>query len=90
MMKLRTPELYQKALAEGRIRNKLAAARSGGGSWPTVHRFTSAGGTQAQLVNLEALGRFLVHGLGISPEELSRMPIGELFEISQEPQEPKA
>lgn len=82
-MRLRTDHLYQQAVAQGRVKNKLAAARRGGGTWPTVHRFTSESG--ARLVNLEALGRFLTQGLGYSPEELRAMPLGELLEIDQEP-----
>lgn len=88
MMKLQTAALYSRMKAAGRVKNKLTIARRGGGTWPTVHRFTSETDTQAQLVNLAALGRFLVQGLGISPAELRDMRVGELFEIPDQEKQP--
>lgn len=63
--------------------HKIAAA--GDANYPTLHRWKNA--DQIIAPNLGVLFQFL-RGLGFSPEAISALPLGEVFDIPA-PNEPE-
>jgi hypothetical protein len=80
MLRLRTVQLYQKALAEGKVHSIMEMKRRGVGTYPTAFRYAKHGGELRQIM-LPSLEWFLVNGLGIAPAELLEMRFGDIFTL---------
>lgn len=61
------------------IDNIHQVSMRGGVSYPTVHRYFE-NPDQVESVSLRALYGTLIDGLGLTPDELSNMAFGEIFE----------
>lgn len=78
VFRLKGSNLLEKGRTRG-IDNIHQVSMRGGVSYPTVHRYFE-NPDQVESVSLRALYGTIIDGLGISPEELSKMPFGEIFE----------
>lgn len=84
--RLKGRQLYAKGFLERRIRNIQELANRSGMTYPTAHRWVESPHELTSL-NLENLAGFLIDGLGFSPDEVSEMRFGDVFEFT--PLEPE-
>lgn len=52
-------------------------------SYPTILRYLS--GDEIQMFSGSVLYSILVHGMGLSPDEISELRVGDLFEFVEKP-----
>ena len=61
-------------------KNLHRASQNGAFSYATVHRYIKHP-DDVQAMNVRVLYGFLVEGLGLTPEELSQMKFGDVFDV---------
>lgn len=73
--RLKGRKFYGQGISENRVRNMQEVADRSGMTYPTVHRWINDGAT------FKNLAAFLIDGLGLTPEEVSSLTFGELFDF---------
>lgn len=71
-------QIYDEALADGRIRNKLDLSRKSKLTYPTIMSLASG---EHSVNAYKILGQYC-DGLGINMDELSEMKFGDIFQVS--------
>lgn len=80
VFRLKGRQLYGKGISEGRVRNIQEIAVKSGMTYPTAHRWVDKPETITG-IDFETLAGFLIDGLGLSPDEVSHLQFGEVFDF---------
>ena len=84
VFRLKGRQLYGKGISEGRVRNIQEIADRSGMSYPTAHRWVDKS-EEITGADYETLAGFLIDGLGLTPDEVSKLDFGEIFEFVPTP-----
>jgi hypothetical protein len=75
VFRLKGRQLYGESISAGKLKNIQEITDRSGMTYPTAHRWVMNG------ADFKNLAGFLVDGLGLSPEEVSKMSFGDVFEF---------
>lgn len=78
--RLKGRQLYANGFVDRRIKNIQELADRSGMTYPTAYRWVEKP-DELTSISLENLYGFLVDGLGFSPEDVTKMSIGDIFEL---------
>lgn len=78
--RLKGRQLYAKGYADRRVKNIQEVATKSGMTYPTAFRWIDRP-EEITGINLENLAGFLIDGLGLTPEEVINLRLGDVFDF---------